>query len=238
MWCVIPAAGSGRRLGGEVPKQYQLIRNRSLLVWTMDRIASHPAVAGLMVVLAADDPHWPGLTSLHDKPVLTAVGGAQRSDSVLAGLRAVAATADPGPWVMVHDAARPCVRHLDLDQLVARGCADPVGAILAGRVRDTLKRGGADGRIEATVPRENVWRAFTPQLLRRELLQSALETSAEQGSSLTDDANALEVLELFPLLIESSEDNLKVTSGTDLERVEDILESQGAFRRDPDSFCD
>lgn len=238
MWCVIPAAGSGRRMGGDVPKQYQLIRNRPLLAWTMDRIASHPAVVGLMVVLAADDPHWPGLTNLHDKPVLTAVGGKERSDSVMAGLRALAALADPGPWVMVHDAARPCVRHLDLDQLVARGCADPVGAILAGRVRDTLKRGGADGRIEATVPRENVWRAFTPQLLRRELLQDALTTSMAQGSSVTDDANSLEVRGLFPLLIESSEDNLKVTSGTDLERIEDILEAQGAFRRDPDSFSD
>jgi 2-C-methyl-D-erythritol 4-phosphate cytidylyltransferase len=238
MWCVIPAAGSGRRLGGETPKQYQLIRNRSLLAWTMDRIASHPAVAGLMVVLAPDDPHWPGLATLHDKPVRTAVGGSERSDSVLAGLRALASIPDAGPWVMVHDAARPCVRHLDLDQLVLRGCGDPVGAILAGRVRDTLKHGGADGRIDATMPRENVWRAFTPQLLRRELLQSALETNSERGSSVTDDANALEVLELFPLLIESSEDNLKVTSGTDMERVEDILESQGAFRRDPESFCD
>ena len=238
MWCVIPAAGSGRRMGGEVPKQYQSIRGRPLLAWTMERLASHPAVDGLMVVLAADDPHWSGLSSLHDKSVLTTVGGAERAHSVLAGLRALAKLADPGPWVLVHDAARPCVRHLDLDQLIARGCADPVGAILAAVVRDTLKRGTADGHIEATVARENIWRAFTPQLLRRQALEHALETSVAQGQSLTDDANALEVLGFFPLLVESSEDNLKVTSGTDLERVEDILEAQGAFRRGPDSFCD
>lgn len=226
MWCVIPAAGSGRRFGGDTPKQYQPLLGQPLLAWTLARLATHSAVDGLMVVLAAGDGWWPRWTEVAGKPVRTTVGGAQRADSVLAGLRALADVPDAGPWVMVHDAARPCVPHVDLDRLVAAGTADPVGAILAARVRDTVKQAGPEGRIAATLPRERLWRAQTPQLVRRERLQYALEESARRAIVPTDEAAALETIGEFPLLVEGSEENLKVTTSPDLAVVESILRRQ------------
>ena len=223
MWCVIPAAGSGRRFGGDTPKQYLPLHGQPLLAWTLARLASHPAVDGLMVVIAAADAWWPGWTSVAGKPVRTAVGGAERADSVLAGLRALADVPGAGPWVMVHDAARPCVPHADLDRLLAAGTADPVGAILAARVRDTVKQAGPDGRIAATLPRERLWRAQTPQLARRERLQYALEQSAPRAVVPTDEAAALETIGEFPLLVEGSDENLKVTTSPDLALAESIL---------------
>jgi 2-C-methyl-D-erythritol 4-phosphate cytidylyltransferase len=228
MWCVIPAAGSGRRFGGDVPKQYQLLMGQPVLAWTLSRLASHPAVDGLMVVVAAGDAWWPGWTEVAGKPVRTAIGGAERSHSVLAGLHALAGMPEAGPWVMVHDAARPCVRPADLDALVARGTADPVGAILAGRCRDTMKEADGEGRIRATLPRERLWRAFTPQLARRERLQIALETCGQHGRVPTDEAEALETIGEFPMLVEGYEDNLKITSPSDLALAEGILRAQGA----------
>jgi len=223
MWCVIPAAGSGRRFGGDTPKQYLTLHGQPLLAWTLARLASHPAVDGLMVVVAAGDAWWPGWTAVAGKPVRTAVGGAERADSVLAGLRALADVPDAGPWVMVHDAARPCVPHADLDHLVAAGTADPVGAILAARVRDTVKQAGPDQRIAATLPRERLWRAQTPQLARRERLQYALEESGRRSIVPTDEAAALETVGEFLLLVEGSEENLKVTTSPDLALAESIL---------------
>lgn len=229
MWCVIPAAGSGRRFGGELPKQYQLLMGQPVLAWTLSRLASHPAVDGLVVVIAAGDGWWPRWTAIAGKPLRTAIGGAERSDSVLAGLLALALVPDAGPWVMVHDAARPCVRPADLDALVARGTADPVGAVLAGRCRDTMKEADGEGRVVATLARGRLWRAFTPQLARRERLQIALETCRQRGIVPTDEANALETIGEFPILVDGCDDNLKITSGSDLALAEGILRAQGAM---------
>ena len=226
MWCVIPAAGSGSRFGGDIPKQYLPLLGQPLLAWTLARLATHPAVDGLMVVVAAADAWWPGWTRIAGKPVRTMIGGAERADSVLAGLRALAEVPGAGPWVMVHDAARPCVPHADLDRLVAAGTSDPVGAILAARLRDTVKQSGPDGRIAATLPREQLWRAQTPQLARRERLQYALEESARRAIVPTDEAAALETIGEFPILVEGSEENLKVTTGPDLALAEGILHRQ------------
>lgn len=227
MWCIVPAAGSGRRFGSTLPKQYQPLLGRPMLLWTLERVAAHPAVRGLVVALAADDPHWPGLDRLAGKPLRTVTGGAERADSVLAGLRWLASRPDAGDYVMVHDAARPCVRREDLDRLVAAATADPSGAILAGRVRDTLKRDAGDGRIAATIPRETAWRAYTPQIVRRTLLQQGLEENESRTKVFTDEASVLEASGHFPLLVEGSDDNLKVTSGADLALAEGILRAQG-----------
>lgn len=230
-WCVIPAAGSGSRFGGAVPKQFRELLGQPMLSRTLARLASHPAIAGLMVVLAGDDAHWPGLTAIGEVEVRTATGGAERADSVLAGLRALPAAVADDDWVLVHDAARPCVRVDDITALLDAGTRDAVGAILAAPVRDTMKAADGERRITSTVPRENLWRALTPQLFRRGDLTAALVAARTENDSRaappTDEANALEVLGKFPLLVAGSDDNLKVTTEPDLFLAAHILREQG-----------
>lgn len=223
LWVVVPAAGRGARFGGELPKQYAPILGRPLIRHTLERLASHPRVAGLMVALAADDPHWSGWRELRGKPVQTCVGGSARADSVLAGVRALPATVREKDWVLVHDAARPCLRHDDLDRLLDHGTAHDVGAILAAPVRDTLKRANAEGGIAASEPRERLWRAFTPQIFRRASLDRALQSALAAGDEVTDEASAMERLGLAPLLVEGAEDNIKVTTHADLALAEFLL---------------
>lgn len=218
VWAVVPAAGRGTRFGAPMPKQYLEVAGRPLIAWTLDALLGHPAVAGVVVVLSADDPDWPGWTSLQGKPVLTCTGGAERADSVLAGLQALPADIPGDAPVLVHDAARPNLAAADLDRLLAVGTADPVGAILAAPVRDTLKRAGADGAIDATEPRQHLWRALTPQLFRCTALRDALRQAASAGVTVTDDAMAMERLGLRPRLVEGREDNFKVTTPADLAR--------------------
>lgn len=222
-WVVVPAAGRGSRFGGERPKQYLEVYGRTLLQHTLERLARHPQVSGLQVVLAAGDALWPGWRELHGKPVRSCGGGAERADSVLAGLRALPESVRERDWVLVHDAARPCLRHDDLTRLFDHGCAHGVGAILAAPVRDTLKRADARGEIGGTEPRERLWRAFTPQLFRRATLERALEAALLAGEPITDEAMAIERLGLKPLLVEGAEDNIKVTTPADLGYAEYLL---------------
>ena len=175
IWAVVPAAGIGSRFGGDVPKQYLEVAGEPLLAHTLRALLAHPGVAGAVVVLAQDDPRWPGWSELEGKPVLACVGGESRADSVLAGLDALPEGVRADDFVLVHDAARPNLHAADLGQLLERGRADPVGAILAAPVRDTLKRAGDEGGIDRTEPRERLWRALTPQLFRRLQLARAME---------------------------------------------------------------
>jgi 2-C-methyl-D-erythritol 4-phosphate cytidylyltransferase len=225
-WAVVPAAGSGARFGGESPKQYRQLAGEPLIVRTLARLLAHPSVEGAMVALAADDAHWSRLALRFDKPVLTCIGGADRGASVLAGLRALPTDVADDALVLVHDAARPCVRIADLDRLIATAQGDAVGALLAVPVSDTLKRADADGRVDATVPRANLWRALTPQAFRRGALTRALERAQADGIAVTDEAMAMERLGLWPLLVEGSQDNIKLTVAEDLALAEHILATQ------------
>ncbi len=215
-WAIVPAAGAGTRFGAALPKQYLQIDGEPLLAHALRALLSHPSVEGVVVALADGDPHWPGWTELEGKPIVTCTGGASRADSVLAGLAALPAIVRPDDFVLVHDAARPNLSQADLQQLLERGRADPVGAILAAPVRDTLKLAGDDGGIDATQPRERLWRALTPQLFRRLQLTRALEAARDDGVVVTDEAMAMERQGHRPLLVEGSEDNLKVTTPADL----------------------
>lgn len=222
-WVVIPAAGRGARFGGDVPKQYLAVAGEPLLAHTLRALLVHSAVEGAVVVLAEGDVQWPGWTSFADKPVIACTGGTERADSVLAGLAVLPESVRADDFVLIHDAARPNLRLGDLDQLLERGRTDPVGAILASPVRDTLKRGGDDGGIDATEPRERLWRAFTPQLFRRLQLTRALEAARDAGIVVTDEAMAMERQGLRPLLIEGADDNFKITTSTDLQRFAFIV---------------
>ena len=223
IWALMPAAGSGRRFGGDVPKQYLHAAGKPLIGHALEALLAHPQMDGVVVALAADDPHWPGWTSLHGKPVLTCAGGVERADSVLAALHALPDNVAHDALLLVHDAARPNVCSDDLTTLIAAASTQPDGAILAAPVRDTLKAADADHRITATVPRASVWRALTPQAFRRGLLQRALQAAQAAGVMMTDEAMAVERLGLHPVLVEGREDNLKVTTPADLALAEFLL---------------
>ena len=222
-WALVPAAGSGRRFGGETPKQYLHAAGKPLIEHALCALLAHSEVEGVVVALAADDPHWPGWTSLHGKPVLTCVGGGERADSVLAALRALPERVDEEALLLVHDAARPNLRRDDIEKLISVANASADGAILAAPVRDTLKRADAHARIASTEPRAALWRALTPQAFRRGLLQRALEAAQAAGVVVTDEAMAVERLCLHPQLVEGREDNLKVTTPADLALAEFLL---------------
>lgn len=222
-WAIVPAAGRGSRFGGDVPKQYLAAAGRPLLEHALRALLAHPVVKGVVVALAADDARWPGWESLEGKPVRTCTGGDERAASVLAGLAALPESVRADDFVLVHDAARPNLAFEDLEQLLTRGRGDPVGAILATPVRDTLKRAGDDGGIDGTEPRERLWRAQTPQLFRRFQLTRALEAARDAGLAVTDESMAMERQGHRPLLVEGREDNLKVTTPADLALFEFIL---------------
>lgn len=218
IWAVVPAAGRGTRFGADLPKQYLDVQGRPLIDYTLDALLSHPSVSGAMVAIADDDRFWHGIDAMAGKPVLTCCGGAERVDSVLAGLNALPDAVRADAFVLVHDAARPNLAHADLDRLLEIGSGDPVGAILAAPVRDTLKRAGDDGGIDRTEPRERLWRALTPQLFRRMQLSRALAAAQTMGKAITDESMAMELQGLRPLLVEGSEDNFKITTPADLAR--------------------
>ena len=222
-WAVVPAAGRGSRFGSSTPKQYLTAAGLTLIEHSLKALLGHPEVDGVVVALAVDDPLWAGWRELEGKPIYTCMGGAERADSVLAALQALPATVSEDQWVLVHDAARPCLRAADLTRLIAMGQADPIGAILAAPVRDTIKRANAETRSSMTEPREALWRALTPQMFRRGGLTRALQAAMRVGAKITDEAMAMERLGLKPLLVEGSEDNIKVTTPADLAMAEFIL---------------
>ena len=223
LWAVVPAAGRGARFGGDVPKQYLEGAGELLLAHTLRALLAHPKVHGAVVVLAEGDERWPGWREFEGKPLRTCTGGDARADSVLAGLAALPDSVRADDFVLVHDAARPNLPAADLDQLLERGRNDPVGAILAAPVRDTLKRSGDDGGIDRTEPRERLWRALTPQLFRRLQLTRALESARAAGVDVTDESMAIERQGQRPLLVEGSDDNFKITTPADLARFEFAL---------------
>jgi 2-C-methyl-D-erythritol 4-phosphate cytidylyltransferase len=219
-WCVVPAAGVGSRAGGDRPKQYQALAGRSMLDITLDRLTTHPRIAGIVVSIGADDPYWPGHEAINGKPVLTAAGGAERSHSVLAGI-AMAPVGDLD-FILVHDAARPCVRAEDIEHLVVQ--AVPFGGGLLGApLRDTLKLADSGRRVLGTEPRERRWRVFTPQMFRRGELAQALRQAHASGKPVSDEAMAMELAGFSPLLVEGAEDNIKVTTPADFALAEYLL---------------
>lgn len=223
VWAVIPAAGRGSRFGGPVPKQYLEIAGQPLIAHALDSLLAHPRVAGAVVALAEDDQHWPGWTSRHGKPVLRCIGGGERADSVLSALLALPSGLVEETLVLVHDAARPNLHSDDLDRLLQAAGESDDGAILAAPVRDTLKRADADGRVIGTEPRQQLWRALTPQAFRRGPLTAALLSARRDRIQPTDEAMAMERAGFHPLLVEGREDNLKVTTASDRDLAEFLL---------------
>ncbi|HEY5754985.1 MAG TPA: 2-C-methyl-D-erythritol 4-phosphate cytidylyltransferase [Steroidobacter sp.] len=227
-WVVVPAAGSARRMGAAVPKQYLPLAGRTVIEWSLAPFLAHARTAAIVVALSPDEPRWSQTTLASDAKIATTVGGAERMDSVLAGLRVLQDRAGPNDWVLVHDAARPCLSATDLDRLLNELQDDEVGGLLAAPVVDTLKRANDGGRVSQTVPREKLWRALTPQMFRYAILQRALESVQAKGIAVTDEAQAVEALGLQPKLVAGDADNIKITLPEDLPRAERILRSRSA----------
>jgi 2-C-methyl-D-erythritol 4-phosphate cytidylyltransferase / 2-C-methyl-D-erythritol 2,4-cyclodiphosphate synthase len=227
-WLVMPAAGSGQRFRGgsepsagrpstqprETPKQYAELAGRTVIEWALEPFATDSRCAGIVVALCAGDPHWPRISA--PRSAQTVEGGAERAHSVRRGLAALAGRALPDDWVLVHDAARPCLAREDLDRLIAACEGHGVGGLLAAPVADTIKACEADGAVARTVDRTGLWRALTPQMFRYGALCAALDAAFTAGRSPTDEAQALEWTGARPIVVRGSARNLKITTAEDL----------------------
>lgn len=214
-------------MGTDIPKQYLMLAGRTVLEHSLAALDMIADLAGLMVVLAPDDLHWPQLRLLLRTPLVTTSGGAERADSVANALAQLSLSAAPDDWVLVHDAARPCVRAADLKLLISQLQQDPVGGLLATPVRDTMKQADAEQRCESTPDRARLWHALTPQMFRIGMLREALLAAQAAGVSVTDEASAMEYVGHCPRLIEGHPDNLKITRPDDLALAEFYLTQQG-----------
>jgi 2-C-methyl-D-erythritol 4-phosphate cytidylyltransferase len=227
-WLVMPAAGAGRRFGADTPKQYAPLEGRTVIEWALAPFLGDPRCARIVVALAPEDQHWSRLP-VRSRAV-TAEGGGERSESVRRALASLEAHAAPADWVLVHDAARPCLDSQDLERLVTRLDAHPVGGLLAVRVADTLKRAedaaGAQIAVLGTQERAGLWRALTPQMFRYGALCAALDAAHAAGRSPSDEAQALEWSGATPLLVEGAASNLKVTTADDLVLASAILRAR------------
>ncbi|MEW5769906.1 MAG: 2-C-methyl-D-erythritol 4-phosphate cytidylyltransferase [Pseudomonadota bacterium] len=214
-FALLPAAGVGARMGAQHPKQYLDIHGRPMLWHAVQAFSRHPAIERVYVVISAGDGWWDDYDwSDCARLALLRCGGETRAQSVLNGLLAMRGEVAEDDWVLVHDAARPCLSRALLDKLLSELGQDGVGGILAAPVADTLKREGEGGRILETISRERLWGAQTPQMFPHGLLTRALQ---QAGTQVTDEASAVEALGLSPRLVESDLTNLKVTYPRDLE---------------------
>ncbi len=229
IWVVIPAAGVGKRMQADRPKQYLSLLNKTVIEHTLSCFSQHPAIAGIVISLHTNDPYWNELEIDLPIPYFIAKGGKERSDSVLNALQMMQnkLKVDANSWVMVHDAARPCLLQSDLDKLIS-SClhTDVVGAILAKKASDTMKRSKLDQSILRTENRENLWHALTPQMFRLKQLSDALLLAIEQNIVITDDASALENYGESPLLIEAIGSNIKITHPDDLALAAFLLKDK------------
>lgn len=223
---LIPAAGQSVRFGGTTLKQYAHLMGQPVIAHSIEAVRRHPAVASVTVALAPDDGIYDELVGSAYPEVHTASGGDSRARTVLNGLVSILRRNPASEWVLVHDAARPCLSIAALRRLLTAGLASEHGAILAVPVSDTLKRANSDGCIESTVDRNCFWAAQTPQLFRTRQLAAHLEAALAAGESPTDDAAAMERAGLHPLLVEGPRSNIKITGPEDLALAEFILQRQ------------
>jgi 2-C-methyl-D-erythritol 4-phosphate cytidylyltransferase len=228
IWAVVPAAGSGRRVGGEIPKQYREIAGAPLMEHTLQVLLRSADIRGVVVALDPSDRRADSIASLADVRVQTTPGGGERADSVLAGLDALHDRASDGDWVLVHDAARPCLGFDALSALINQVRLLGEGAILAEPVADTLKQVSSEGRISGTLERGGVWRAQTPQLFPLSRLREALMRCLAQGVQVTDEAMAMEWAGEPVHVVEGPSSNIKVTVESDLLFAELLLKKREA----------
>ena len=213
---IVPAAGVGKRMLAACPKQYLEINDQSILTHTVNRLLSHPRVAKIIIAVSDEDAYF-GHTELVDNiNVIRVSGGKERVDSVLNGLHAI--DGETNPWVLVHDAARPCVTHSDIDKIIEQCIENDCGGLLAAQVVDTIKQHSKtrSNMVGSTIDRSNLWHAFTPQMYKTAELKKAIEQALENNLEITDESSAIELSGLPSLLVLGRRDNIKITRPEDI----------------------
>ena len=224
-WIVVPAAGVGARMGASCPKQYLPLVGKTVIEHTLEHLLALPNVAGVYLVLSENDGYWNQLPLAQHPRIHRVAGGEERCDSVLNALEQLQDKALPHDWVLVHDAARPCVQTQSILHLIEQVKNHPVGGILGVPVSDTLKQVD-DFVIGSTVDRRFLWQAQTPQMFRVGLLRDCLQRGLAEGKLITDESSALESYGYQPLMVQGRSDNIKVTRPEDLAIAAMILQQQ------------
>ncbi|WP_439133461.1 2-C-methyl-D-erythritol 4-phosphate cytidylyltransferase [Pseudomaricurvus sp.] len=225
-WVIVPAAGVGSRMGANKPKQYLTLNNKTILEHTLERLLQLPKLNGIVVLVHPLDSYWSTLSVFNHDKIKVIEGGRERCDSVLNGLDTLDEHMQPLDWVLVHDAARPCVDLRDIEELTEKLEEHLVGGILGVPVSDTVKRLNDNYGIEETVDRRVLWQAQTPQMFRYGILARSLRAALQQGITITDEASAVENAGYVPLMVEGRRDNIKVTRPEDIPMAELILKMQ------------
>ena len=223
-WAVVPAAGVGKRMNADRPKQYLELAGKTVIEHTLLRLLQAEVFTAVAVAISAEDPYWAELDVARHEQIIRAKGGKERADSVLSGLHSIRDHAHDDDWVLVHDAARPCITPSDIHHLIDSLVDDEVGGILALPCADTLKSVNGHN-ILGTLDRSHIWRALTPQMFRYASLKTALE-QAVGHSAITDEASALELQGLQPKIVEGRPDNIKITRPEDLALAHFFMEQQ------------
>lgn len=226
-WCIVPAAGKGMRMGSDLPKQYLSIEGKTILEHSVERLASHSLIEKVVVVIDKDDLIWPQLLLVGHPKVIATRGGEERFYSVLNGLNMLENLADEEDWILVHDAARPCVRLSDISLLIeSLSSANESGGLLACPITDTVKKTNEDGVVEKTLDRNSLWRAMTPQMFKFGQLKKAINCAVEKKELITDESFAMELAGYKPRLVQGASDNIKITTRKDLSLARIIMRNQ------------
>lgn len=222
IFALVPAAGQGTRIGDPMPKQYLPLAGKPMLFHSLETLASVARIRAVVAILSPLDRHWGehDWSAIPEKIEAVFTGGTSRADSVTNALKHLGDRVAKDDWVLVHDAARPCITKSLVEQFLDETESDPVGGLLAMPVADTLKRAEETLRVAETVPRERLWRAQTPQMFRSELLARGLQRKPDA----TDESQAVEhLLGYAPKLVQGENTNIKVTFAEDLDLAEMIL---------------
>lgn len=224
-WFVVPAAGAGSRMQSDIPKQYLSLGNKTLLDQTLSRLIAVPQISGIILVLSADDQYFSQSEFFQHPLIQTVVGGKERRDSVLSALEFLRNRISDDDWVLVHDAARPCVTLESIETLKRELNANNVGGILAIPVADTIKQVNSQDLIVKTIDRRSLWQAQTPQMFRFGVLYSSLKET-QNNFMVTDEASAIELAGFTAKIVAGRTDNIKITRPSDLDLAEFILQKQ------------
>ncbi|PCI07521.1 MAG: 2-C-methyl-D-erythritol 4-phosphate cytidylyltransferase [Gammaproteobacteria bacterium] len=231
IWAIVPAAGIGKRMRSNTPKQYLQLNGRPVLEYTINALLQNENIAGLVIALQTEDVYFSEIVIDSDKPVLRTAGGKERADSVLNALNELYRYErfdKDHDWVMVHDSVRACLRQADIDKLVEDVGIDENGGLLALPVRDTMKKqhnNRLPATVATTVERENLWHALTPQYFPAAKLRNALKQALRDDLLITDESSAMEFAGYSPMLVHGHEDNIKITRPDDLRLASLYLKS-------------